>query len=71
MHLYDAQGRRRKKVYPNGKDGGFFYEGDTLLEDRGVTALLTAPGSRRMEAAGRSARCLTSTSGWAGCRWRC
>lgn len=37
QYLYDAQGRRRLKVYPTGKTDEFFYNADQLIEDRGET----------------------------------
>jgi RHS repeat-associated protein len=45
-YFYDANGRRRLKRYPTGVEDEFFYDGDKLLEDRGVDAVETGtPGS--------------------------
>jgi hypothetical protein len=47
QYFYDAQGRRRLKMYPNGATDEFFYDGEHLIEDRGLTspqaATLTYP----------------------------
>jgi RHS repeat-associated protein len=34
-YFYDAQGRRRLKLYPSGAKDEFFFDGDKLLVDRG------------------------------------
>ncbi|MEW5741264.1 MAG: RHS repeat-associated core domain-containing protein [Myxococcota bacterium] len=48
QYLYDAQGRRRLKVYPTGKQDEYFYEGDNLIEDVGETSLVADYGERHM-----------------------
>ncbi|MCP3143023.1 RHS repeat-associated core domain-containing protein [Pyxidicoccus xibeiensis] len=40
-YFYDANGRRRLKRYPTGAEDEFFYDGDKLLEDRGVSTVET------------------------------
>lgn len=45
-YFYDANGRRRLKRYPTGVEDEFFYDGDKLLEDRGVASVVSGtPGS--------------------------
>lgn len=43
QYFYDAQGRRRLKVYPSGVKDEYFYDGEHLIEDQGVTS--TVAGS--------------------------
>ena len=40
-YFYDANGRRRLKVFPSGREDEFFYDGDKLLEDRGLVTPAT------------------------------
>ncbi|MFP2928002.1 RHS repeat-associated core domain-containing protein [Pyxidicoccus sp. 3LG] len=49
-YFYDANGRRRLKRYPTGVEDEFFYDGDKLLEDRGVSSVETgAPDSHPID----------------------
>lgn len=49
QYLYDAQGRRRLKVYPvNDARDEYFYEGDHLIEDVGMTSLVDTLDERHM-----------------------
>ena len=37
-YFYDANGRRRLKMYPTGRSDEFFYDGDRMIEDQGLVS---------------------------------